>query len=350
MSKDKLSEDIIKASKAVRRKQLALKRGRSEEQSLLETQFRPITDPLNKLLKKSDWNIKEEIQESKFELPSPTKIIPPHVDTQKTPSRRNQSSVEQKTPIRSNDSRPRPRKLEEIIDHTPFSAEEEEQINVEKSFQQFRDEYQSMIDTQPDVVDDFLEQYEILPRVYIDGLLTDTTGDYDTTTGPHFDSIENKLKLGNAVLEIDGDDIVINDIKYKGTPGLYELIFKTQPAGYNKNDQNRYRDILNTTNVHHRNYDSTQQVKGNKGHKYTHIIRPLTLRRHSSAVNGKKGGSIGDKMLVSKAPYQYVYWDDINELVDRLKLLFASKEAGHTGHSNEIASIVEELKEAGVIY
>lgn len=45
----------------------------------------------------------------------------------------------------------------------------------------------------------------------------------------------------------------------------------------------------------------------------------------------------------------YVYWDNVNELVSRLRLLIASQTAGHSGHHNEIISIVEELREAGVI-
>lgn len=45
----------------------------------------------------------------------------------------------------------------------------------------------------------------------------------------------------------------------------------------------------------------------------------------------------------------YTYWDNPNELVDRLRLLVASQAAGHTGHVNEISSIVEELREAAVI-
>lgn len=45
----------------------------------------------------------------------------------------------------------------------------------------------------------------------------------------------------------------------------------------------------------------------------------------------------------------YIYWDNPNELVDRLKLLIASQSAGNTNHTNEINSIIEELKEAGII-
>lgn len=47
---------------------------------------------------------------------------------------------------------------------------------------------------------------------------------------------------------------------------------------------------------------------------------------------------------------EYIYWDDPNELVDRLRLLLASRAAGHTGHTNEITSIIEELQERDIIY
>lgn len=45
----------------------------------------------------------------------------------------------------------------------------------------------------------------------------------------------------------------------------------------------------------------------------------------------------------------YTYWNEPNELVDRLRLLIASKSAGHSGNTNEIMSIVEELREADII-
>lgn len=45
----------------------------------------------------------------------------------------------------------------------------------------------------------------------------------------------------------------------------------------------------------------------------------------------------------------YTYWDDPNELVNRLRLLIASKSASHSGHANEIISIIEELREADII-
>lgn len=44
-----------------------------------------------------------------------------------------------------------------------------------------------------------------------------------------------------------------------------------------------------------------------------------------------------------------MYWNDPNELVNRLRLLVASTSAGHTSHNNEITAIIEELKESNII-
>lgn len=46
----------------------------------------------------------------------------------------------------------------------------------------------------------------------------------------------------------------------------------------------------------------------------------------------------------------YVYLDDPNELVDRIRLLLASQAAGNQSHTNEIIWITKELREAIIIY
>jgi len=45
----------------------------------------------------------------------------------------------------------------------------------------------------------------------------------------------------------------------------------------------------------------------------------------------------------------YVHWDDPNKLVDHLRLLDASHQAGNNAHDNEMLSIIEELREASLI-
>ena len=40
----------------------------------------------------------------------------------------------------------------------------------------------------------------------------------------------------------------------------------------------------------------------------------------------------------------YKYYNNINEIVDRLKLLISSQNVGNDNHSNEIYEIIEELE------
>lgn len=60
-------------------------------------------------------------------------------------------------------------------------------------------------------------------------------------------------------------------------------------------------------------------------------------------------GLTPDQLTVTNQKPGYIYWDDVNELVNRLRVLVSSKNAGHTSHDNEILSILEELREANII-
>ena len=54
-------------------------------------------------------------------------------------------------------------------------------------------------------------------------------------------------------------------------------------------------------------------------------------------------------MILNDNVIDYVYWDAPNELMNRLRLLDASHRAGNNARDNEILSIIEKLREAGLI-
>lgn len=151
---------------------------------------------------------------------------------------------------------------------------------------------------------------------------------------------DNQWRIGDSVIEIHNDDnITIKGKTYKVTPGLCELLFTKSPKKdlYSSNDLSNYRNILIDSSAHKRNYDQASQINGNKSYKYTNIIKNLVL------TEGK------GLMQIHKEKIDYVHWDDPNELVDRLRLLISSQQAGHNNHNNEIQSILEELREADII-
>lgn len=89
--------------------------------------------------------------------------------------------------------------------------------------------------------------------------------------------------------------------------------------------------------------------------------RRLELSALATKLNDSKNSRVRKRKLKTGAtlkksfiPYNqnivYEYYDDPNELCDRLRLLIASKGAGNTNHDQEVNSIIEELRERGIIF
>lgn len=169
----------------------------------------------------------------------------------------------------------------------------------------------------------------------------------------------DKFMMGNSEVKFtcinnasNSDKNYVVDIgnrHYELTPGLKELLLSNKPDldVVNEKDKITYKDMLHHTNAHKRNFSPRGQIKGDKGLKYRKIIQPLFFLPNNDK-NIKSGGYI-PKNKKYKNNTDYVFWDDPNELIERLKLLIASQNAGNTNHDNEILSIIEELQEAGII-
>ena len=192
------------------------------------------------------------------------------------------------------------------------------------------------------------DQLGPLGREYIASFLS-ATPLIDNVYGVYLAS--HGMMLGNKRFDVDNaDNIYIDDVRYAGTPGIYELIFKRIPDDeiYTEDDKQKYRSILLATSAHKLKHDPRERVVGNKEYKYTRIIAPLISTESRKKKSGK-GLSMPRAMTLTDNKIDYVHWDDPNELVDRLRLLDASRHAGNNAHDNEITSIIEELREAGLI-
>lgn len=153
-------------------------------------------------------------------------------------------------------------------------------------------------------------------------------------------------KYGKHVMKFHKNNFIhIGNTKWKMTPGLFQLMFHSRPQHYTKYDLAKYKKILINSNAHKRHYESGGQVKGTKAYKYKKIIKRLTNTNSNIVMTGS---GLTLKTLNINKP-NYIYWDNPNELVDRLRLLISSQSVGHNNHNNEIISIVEELREANII-
>ena len=180
-------------------------------------------------------------------------------------------------------------------------------------------------------------------------------------------SDKGNLKIGSKPLKIENDDIIIDDERFEGTPGLWKLITSENIpdiSEYEAKDLYNYIFIMTNTNTAHINYDPNQKYRGGNNNKMNNLIKPFV-----KVLNNK-----GDNALVDEINKHYglkeetdeetdendpqpstsgtglkILPSDPNALLDRFDLLFSNKKAGHTGVRNEIVSILDELKRQGVI-
>lgn len=167
---------------------------------------------------------------------------------------------------------------------------------------------------------------------------------------------------------------LIKTKSFKVTPGLTNLLLMKNPKNYNRNDLETYREMLLLTHAHKNHFAYHGSIRrDNSSVKYRDIISQLFPEKDEKSKSNRKqptkhylssvktrsqretqGSSLRKpqtkyKIASKNGTFNYTYWDDPNELVSRLRLLLASRNAGHTGHTNEIISIIEELREAKVI-
>ena len=153
--------------------------------------------------------------------------------------------------------------------------------------------------------------------------------------------------IGKEHVIIKDNDIFLPGLgeTFEGTRGLWELLTSKEPENYNDKDYDMYEDLMIMTNaLHVDNDEDNPHPKGNhKTYKWLNIIRPIWFRKKRVVYRfpKKKEGYEGEGVVVIPS--------DPNALLERLDLLLASQEAGHTGVRNELVSICDELKRQGVL-
>lgn len=239
-----------------------------------------------------------------------------------------------------------PVKFENICTSTPLVDKKGIENNDTASDSEYYSDGNENIDIS---IDDDAGVEASITKKYLSGLNDDINIPFGIRKEGH------KLMIGNVEVKLtsSGNDeeptgLKIDDNEYQLSTGLKEVLFCKRPKLdlVTEDDKIVYKQILTRTNAHKRDYLKEGQLKGDKGKKYQYIIKPMFATKNSD--KRKRGGNLPNLKKL-KSNTDFIYWDDPNELVERLKLLIASKHAGNTSHDNEIISIVEELKEAGII-
>lgn len=304
-----LKTQIVNAAEAVRRKVRRMRDIETNNDQVLKTVFKPITDPLKRITlfdKKTDKLTQNKIH----------KVFKPELDEDE-----NMSNADNED--------------EYEMEHEENQEKEFEGVENNENNSTLSDDSFKTLESESSPTRN-ISSWSLSSEVYNDVPF----GIYNE---------HGKLKMGSSNVEINEKFIIVANRKYKRTLGLEELLLKKTPnlTLVDQDDTRNYKQMLIDTNAHRRDYESSKPIKSNKGLKYLRIIKPLFQVQERSKASGK---GIELPMIKKWKPnVDYVYWDDPNELVERLKLLIASRDAGNNGLNNEIISIVEELRESGIV-
>lgn len=341
LTRQKFANDKVEAlAESIRKKYLALKLGKAEVDEQVQKFFKPVVEPLNQLVKNQP-NV--ESYATRFpgrkrqRLPMPIKSSTPEAK----PSLANMSTIiEPQIKKRS----------EETFVHNPEEEEEKEIPKAETTLPNIAK------DVTRESLGEYLSQYPELAHQYIDIYITDPElidGTYGIVNDPELD----RWTLGSKEVTFNQDNsFTIDGKRYPGTNGLYELLFMKEAKDkiITKQDRIFYKDILERTCVHRRGFTPYGAIKGSTSHKYRNFVKPLVNPAKSRSVSSPSGKGLSfynnGYKIVNKRPVEYLYWNSLNELVDRLRLIYAEINAGNRAHWNEAASIIEELLETGKIY
>ena len=162
------------------------------------------------------------------------------------------------------------------------------------------------------------------------------------------------FKINETPIKIENDDIIIKDVRFMGTDGLWELITSKDIPDIEKYNAIDLQDYITIMHVTKATYDkNNKRVGGND--KMNKFIKPFVKTLEKGG-----GEALIDKIKKHLGYDEYeeaptkgtglkILPSDPNALIDRFDLLFSSKKAGHTGVRNEIVSILDELKRQGVL-
>ena len=167
--------------------------------------------------------------------------------------------------------------------------------------------------------------------------------------------------MGSKIITIDNQsNITVDDTKFEGTPGLWELIMLTKPSNYTSKDMLEYENLVEKTQVIFNPLTKEKNDRPKATAKYKDILSTLEQaydddegeegeeeEERKEEVEGenenektKKGESDegGSGSGIQFLP------GNITGLLDRLKLLYAERGAGNIkSTTNEIVGILDEL-------
>lgn len=325
-----LKRQLVEATDSVRKKFNSLKNKNVGDQLMLEKIYEPITTPLKVISSATEVKLHNQVPTQTQKSTQSRASVRASTSTFKGSSEASDEDGDNNSTQTYFETPPRSSLMSTPVSESSFSGAKEQCDEIKKHLDNVK------------------------------------SGDpkYDTVYGVRLDPHTGKPQMGNSEVRFSSGTITLwyGNKKlgtYPGSTKLYDLIFMKYPSILRSSDSsmydeeyNIYGEILKKTKAPYKNYDAKQGLKISKWKKFYKIIEPLTsptvmtrsMKRGTGLVH------IPTQKIYNNLPVDYVYWNKPIELVDRLRLLWSSKMAGNNNLDNHIISIIEELREEGIIY
>ena len=270
--RERIAKEIAKTSEAIRRKHQALKTGKIEEDVALERYFKPIVEPLKHIVEntaatEADTSplMSTDVEENETLTPK-TKISSKGNTSRKAKRKRHtlsEYSPVTSTPVQSKRKRHNATPNESPVPPAPINtfprvqslSTIDDDVFETSSNESFVTSIRQQLQTS-EGQETFRSHFGPLGQKYMSAILSgDKNTSIDYVYGVYFSN--SKTMLGDKAFDIDKDDnIIIDGVKYRGTVGLYELIFKKIPDDTvcTDADKQKYKSILLATNAHRRDH------------------------------------------------------------------------------------------------
>lgn len=346
-----LKRKLVEVADAVRKKFKQIKAAQKHYDSGLEKFYNPITKPVTSIY--NLINHQKQQQQQQQAVTKPVKVLKKHTRSASAgPTLGIQKSLEY-TPLPLSPKTPTTSIDTSAVEYpvTPFDTPSP---SLKSTSPLTTTVSPTSAITNPQLVHTFLFELHNKPSKY-DTVYGVRYGRKEHKDRKYIGNLEVRFPEGKVALYKNSKKVAV----FNGSPQLYELLFLKYPSSLGKEGEidasilKTYGDILKLTNAVYDNYDPSKDFKVTRWKKFSQIIQPLmTGAKLGAAIrkNSVKQIKLPEKMHLSSNSPEYIYWNKPKELVDRLRLLWSSKLAGHTGHNNEIMSIIEELREEGIIY
>lgn len=323
-----LLKQIDESRKAIRQKHLQLKIGLSDIQDEVSKVFKPIVQPLNKMVGES----------TKFEK-----------QVHSTPIKSKNSLFSAVHPQDDDDDDDAEYETDYFQKSEPVSQLHQSKKNLSPDFHQAlhstTHEHLQQAPKDSPSLSAASNLNDIVTKYLQD--LSDLDFHSDSTYGVR--KLTTGYKFGSDNIHVTGDKINLGARQYDTTPGLVELLFRKNPDAtlIQDADISKYQEMARNTNLLRKHYKPDTSFKNPTFSKKFDTY----LSNLRSTTSNKAGKGLPEFMIARRKefPLDFRYWDDPNELVDRLRLLIAERSAGNNNHDNEIHAIIEELKEAKII-